>query len=93
MNKFKLSLIIGFTCLAATSQSAIAETLLVNQQSQQAVDKPRTGQSMQQVESKFGEPSQKLPAIGEPPITRWQYANFTVYFEHDKVIHAVEHRS
>ena len=25
----------------------------------------------------------------QPPITRWDYPSFSVYFEHDKVIHAV----
>lgn len=54
---------------------------------------PRTGQSMQQIEQHFGQPIEKLAAIGEPPITRWRYANFTVYFEDDKVIHSVIHRS
>jgi hypothetical protein len=26
---------------------------------------------------------------GQPPITRWDYAGFAVFFEHDRVIDAV----
>ena len=28
-------------------------------------------------------------AVGEPPISRWVYADFVVFFEYDRVIHAV----
>lgn len=41
------------------------------------------------VESKFGAPNSKVAAVGEPPISRWEYQNFVVYFEYDRVIHAV----
>jgi hypothetical protein len=27
--------------------------------------------------------------VGAPPITRWDYAGFSVFFEHDRVIDAV----
>jgi hypothetical protein len=29
--------------------------------------------------------------VGDPPITRWVYDRFTVYFENDRVIHSVVH--
>ena len=54
---------------------------------------PGNGLTMAKVEEEFGQPIEKLDAVGEPPITRWRYANFTVYFEHDRVIHAVKHRA
>jgi hypothetical protein len=41
------------------------------------------------VESKYGSPVAVKAAVGEPPITRWEYADFVVFFEYDKVIHAV----
>jgi len=50
---------------------------------------PGRGMTMDQVESAFGTPSEKYPDVGEPPITRWQYVNFTVYFEYQYVINAV----
>ena len=75
--------------------NAIAESapIRVSDQVQQAVEKPRHGQSMQHVENIYGPPVEKVAAVGEPPISRWRYNNFTVYFEHDKVIHSVAHRS
>lgn len=97
MTNLKLGLIAGgialFTSFALTSTQVQADTVRINQQSQQNIDTPRTGQSMQQVEANYGEPVQRVDAVGIPPITRWVYNGFTVYFEHDKVIHAVIHHS
>jgi hypothetical protein len=53
------------------------------------VSTPSRGMTMDQVVSKFGAPANKVPAVGNPPISRWQYPGFIVYFEHDHVIHAV----
>jgi hypothetical protein len=50
---------------------------------------PTRGLSMQQVQARFGEPLSKRSAVGEPPITRWSYPGYTVYFEHQYVIHSV----
>jgi len=53
------------------------------------VDKPVRGMTMDEVSAKYGEPSQILPPVGDPPITRWVYPNFTVHFERKYVIYAV----
>jgi hypothetical protein len=53
------------------------------------VDKPKRGVTMSQVEAKFGAPVTKHDAVGQPPITRWDYAGFSVFFEHDRVIDSV----
>ena len=45
--------------------------------------------SMTAVESRFGQPATRHNAVGQPPITRWDYPGFAVYFEHQYVIHAV----
>ena len=50
---------------------------------------PARGMTMSQVASKFGAPVSKVPAVGKPPISRWEYPGFVVYFEHDHVIHSV----
>jgi hypothetical protein len=50
---------------------------------------PARGMTMSQVVSKFGDPSTKVPAVGTPPISRWEYPGFVVYFERDHVIHTV----
>ncbi|GAC1330680.1 MAG: hypothetical protein NVS9B2_10980 [Steroidobacteraceae bacterium] len=50
---------------------------------------PSRGMTMNQVATKFGTPVTKLPAVGRPPISRWEYPGFVVYFESEHVIHSV----
>jgi hypothetical protein len=50
---------------------------------------PARGMTMDQVATKFGTPVTKVPAVGTPPISRWEYPGFVVYFESDHVIHSV----
>jgi hypothetical protein len=50
---------------------------------------PTRGLTMSEVERKYGAPSDRIAAVGQPPITRWVYPSFVVYFEHNIVIHAV----
>jgi hypothetical protein len=50
---------------------------------------PARGMTMDQVSTKFGAPVSKTPAVGNPPISRWEYPGFVVYFEHEHVIHSV----
>ncbi len=50
---------------------------------------PSRGMTMDQVASKFGAPAAKVPAVGKPPISRWKYPGFVVYFEANHVIHSV----
>lgn len=74
------------------SMGARAETIVVDDQVAVAnsnVDRPTRGMTMRSVEAKYGAPQDKHPAVGNPPITRWDYPQFTVYFEHQYVIHAV----
>lgn len=74
----------------ALAPVAIADTLsIVNEPN--GVERPRSGMSMDQVKAKFGVANNELDAVGEPPITRWVYNDFTVYYEHHLVIHAVAH--
>ncbi len=57
------------------------------------IETPRSGQSMDDVKKSFGQPLEIIQPIGEPPITRWTYHQFTVYFEHQFVIHSVKHKN
>jgi hypothetical protein len=50
---------------------------------------PTRGMTMDQVATKFGTPVTRVPAVGKPPISRWEYPGFIVYFEAEHVIHAV----
>ncbi len=54
---------------------------------------PTRGMTMDQVISKFGNPSIKNPAIGLPPITVWHYPKYSVYFENTWVINSVIKKS
>ena len=55
----------------------------------QSATGPGRGMSMDQVENRYGEPSQRYASVGDPPITRWEYPDFVVYFEYRYVIHTV----
>jgi hypothetical protein len=61
--------------------------------SEAGVLRPTQGMSMVDVEQQFGSPEKKFAAVGEPPISRWQYADFMVYFEYSHVIHSVVSRN
>jgi len=52
--------------------------------------RPERGMTMKRVETRFGAPTASRPAIGDPPITAWEYGDFMVYFEYDRVIHSVD---
>jgi hypothetical protein len=56
-------------------------------------NRPNRGMTATSVESRFGTPQAKLAAVGDPPITRWEYPEFVVFFEYDRVIHAVRKRN
>jgi len=52
-------------------------------------DLPGNGLTMSQVEERYGSPNEKRPAVGEPPITRWIYDDYSVFFEYNLVIESV----
>ena len=82
-----LVLVLGF------GSASVAETIAPNnlRQAQAAADnRPVRGMSMETVEARYGPPVSKRDAVGDPPITRWEYADFVVYFEYKYVIHAVQ---
>ncbi len=55
------------------------------------VQMPIKGNSKDIVDKDFGHPKQAVAAVGQPPIERWIYDQFTVYFENQVVIHSVAH--
>jgi len=69
--------------------TASADTLQLPQHGDGNAAVPSRGMSMSTVERRFGSPQRKLPAVGEPPITRWVYGDYKVFFEHQFVIHSV----
>jgi hypothetical protein len=89
------------TALLAPVASAEPDVLLVERvQSEAGMAVPTRGSSMSDVEARFGTPSHKYAAIAgpndirhNPPITRWAYPGFSVYFEHDHVVDAVANKA
>ncbi len=91
---FCLALALG-TLTNPSTASAAGDVLLIDRvHSEAGVNLPARGLLMAAVQAQFGEPAQMLAAVGggdprTPPITRWVYPEFTVYFENDHVVNAV----
>jgi len=94
---FALLLVAGPAC-AGTSvvgPAIVGDTLLIERvREKDPAALPMRGQSMTQVQARFGAPSQRLdPRGGQkrqwPTINRWVYPAFTVYFEKNTVIDVV----
>ena len=87
--------------LLATVAFAIAMTVSATavqaQTEDSATHQSVHGLTQSQVIARFGEPEKRFaptPAHGEhptPPIIRWDYADFSIYFENDTALHRVEH--
>ena len=85
-----LSVSIAAACLwgaAVPAATTVVDDQVMIRESQ--VARPTRGVTMAVVEAKFGAPQERHAAVGTPPITRWDYAGFSVYFERERVIHAV----
>ena len=84
-------------CGCALASAAVAETLVVNdavQVRESQLERPKRGLTMNEVEKHFGAPATRHPTVGgaspqQPPITRWDYNGFSVFFERDRVVHSV----
>jgi hypothetical protein len=96
--KYVQRMLHGFLGLAvmAGAELAVADVLDTSKviRGDTAMQGPSRGSSMDQVLARFGEPVTRMSPVGgdkplHPPITRWVYSEFTVYFEHDKVIDSV----
>ncbi len=89
----KMRTIALIALLFAAMGTASAETLKMDGASAMSGDgRPTRGMTQASVQSKYGSPASIKAPVGEPPITRWEYTDFVVFFEHDKVIHAVRKR-
>ena len=82
----------------ALASPALAEVIVLPNGHTEAAklpQQPTRGMTMHQVRSRFGAPVKELPATptapNYPTITRWVYANYTVYFADKHVIHTVVH--
>ncbi|MEJ2213867.1 MAG: hypothetical protein P8Y20_07355 [Gammaproteobacteria bacterium] len=84
--------------LAFTAPVALSDVLLIDVINEEApnspagIPRPSRGMNMDTVKKRFGEPAQSFAAVGEPPITRWDYDAYSVFFEHELVLSTVIHR-
>lgn len=88
--KMKYSL---FAVLLLIAMPMSAEVLVIDKVEQSsAIGVPGNGMSMEAVRARYGDPQDIIDPVGEPPITRWVYPDFSVFFEYNQVIHSVVHR-
>jgi hypothetical protein len=90
--KMSVALLFGMgVCLL--SSGTVAEVIKIPVGSQHTsatnVDRPALGMGKIRVLEDFGEPVQRHAPVGNPPIERWDYELFSVYFEYDHVVHSV----
>ena len=76
-------------CLTLAGPLVHAEELQMAKPPQSEANRPSRGMTMQKVEATFGAPASRVPAVGTPLISRWEYPGFVVFFEHDHVTHTV----
>lgn len=78
--------------LTLVFQTVYADVLIIDEVRQaDSMTLPKNGQDKATVEAKFGTPLEKLPAVGDPPISSWKYDTYSVYFEEDLVLSSVLH--
>ncbi len=78
-----------FTVEAASGSQGTLNTMGISEQGDASIRRPHNAQTKEAVLAQYGEPNNKVAAIGDPPITRWEYSKFNVFFEYDRVIHSV----
>jgi hypothetical protein len=93
-SSFPLTLAVALAAILCGGHLSTArgETVVIDDQVSVVnsdIARPSSGMTMQKVEAKFGAPAERHAAVGTPAITRWDYQNFSVFFENDRVIHAV----
>ena len=92
-----IKLLLPFSILCCLSLPVVAEEIIipVGQQAveKQSIERPKLGNTQDQVRERFGDPQDWTDAVGEPPISSWEYQDFMVYFEHNLVLHSVLKRN
>lgn len=89
MNKQAMLFVITLFC----STTVLSQTLEISVSKQapdlQNIERPVNGMDKNSVENRFGPPTEMTAPVGDPPISKWIYNDFTVYFEYNTVLHSV----
>lgn len=91
----KLILLIVALCLPLIALTAQADVLRMDGNKGKVIQKsnlPSRGMTKANVGSRYGQPSNKKAAVGDPPISRWDYPGYSVYFEYNIVLHTLVHK-
>ncbi|WP_445262575.1 phosphodiesterase [Pseudomonas sp. EA_105y_Pfl2_R69] len=91
MNTPMLPRLLLLLCLLPLAATAEVLQIPIGQQGANQLALPQFGESQRSVLERFGLADQEHPSVGNPPITRWDYREFSVYFEHQHVINSVRH--
>jgi hypothetical protein len=90
------SALVAFSLAILFAGPACADTLLMdNVQSAPQMAMPHRGMSMDTVRAEFGNPVTEHAPVPtnegplHPPITRWDYDGYSVFFENSTVLHSV----
>ncbi len=93
MTRMVLALVLLVFAGFAQPVTLFADVLLIEEVRQAGrMDVPANGLTTADVRARFGEPVTTHSAVGDPPITRWEYDRWSVYFEYDIVLFTVLHK-
>ena len=93
MTRIVLALLITIFMTAVPFGAAFADVLLIEEVRQSdRMELPDNGLSKTDVKARFGDPANIHSPVGDPPITRWDYSGWSVYFEYDLVLFTVLHK-
>ena len=90
MTRMVLALVFGILASFAPMGAATADVLLIEEVRQaEGMELPSNGMKSADVLARFGDPAKKHAPVGDPPISRWDYQHWSVYFEYDLVLFTV----
>jgi hypothetical protein len=93
MTRMVLALVLFVFLALGQSVSLSADVLLIEEVRQSEKMKlPGNGLNKSDVKARFGDPVARHAAVGDPPISRWEYEQWSVYFEYDLVLFTVLHK-
>lgn len=86
-----MRLLLTLCLLIALPAAAQTIVIPIEQQGVSSLPLPAPGASQSRVLEEFGLPDLQHPAVGTPKMSRWDYRDFSVYFENERVITSVRH--
>ncbi len=93
MTRMVLALLFALLMGVTHSATLMADVLLIEEVRQSdRMELPENGSSKSEVRARYGEPAASHAAVGEPPISRWDYDGWSAYFEYDLVLFTVLHK-